>query len=155
MRSLLGPNPLLGARFYGIGNELEVALAEIALLGVGAAVAPRRRGRGVWGFAVGGGVLALLLGVGAAGRRRRCGPDVGVGAAAAALVAAGAAPGGRARRDPAVAPALAIAALAALDLATGGDAHFTRSVLRAGGLRELGEVAQRRFELSYTRWGAG
>jgi hypothetical protein len=52
-------------------------------------------------------------------------------------------------------PALAIALLAALDLATGGDSHFTRSVLRAGGLRELGEVAQRRFELSYTSLGRG
>ena len=27
IRSLLGPNPIFGARFYGIGNELKLALA--------------------------------------------------------------------------------------------------------------------------------
>jgi hypothetical protein len=42
-----------------------------------------------------------------------------------------------------------------LDLATGGNAHFTRSVLRAGGLDELAQVAQRRFELSYRSLGRG
>jgi hypothetical protein len=42
-----------------------------------------------------------------------------------------------------------------LDLATGGDAHFTRSVLRAGGLGELADVAQRRLELSYNSLGRG
>ena len=39
VRSLLGPNPLLGARFYGIGNELEITLAVATLLGT-------RRGAG-------------------------------------------------------------------------------------------------------------
>jgi hypothetical protein len=53
------------------------------------------------------------------------------------------------------APALAVGLLAALDLATGGNAHFTRSVLRAGGLDELAQVAQRRFELSYSSLGRG
>ena len=37
IRSLLGPNPLFGARFYGIGNELEATLAALLLVGVGAA----------------------------------------------------------------------------------------------------------------------
>jgi hypothetical protein len=50
---------------------------------------------------------------------------------------------------------LAVALLAALDLATGGNAHFTRSVLRAGGLDQLAQVAQRRFELSYSSLGRG
>jgi hypothetical protein len=53
------------------------------------------------------------------------------------------------------APALALGALALLDLATGGNAHFTRSVLRAGGLNDLAEVAQRRLELSYDSLGRG
>jgi hypothetical protein len=38
--------------------------------------------------------------------------------------------------------------LALLDLATGANAHLTRSVLDAGGLGDLGDVAQRRLELS-------
>jgi hypothetical protein len=53
-----------------------------------------------------------------------------------------------------IAPVIALAALALLDLATGGNAHFTRSVLRAGGLKELGDVAQRRLELSYHSLGS-
>src|SRR5439155_12136536 len=53
------------------------------------------------------------------------------------------------------APVLALGVLAALDVATGGDTHFTRSVLRAGGLKEIGDVAQRRLELSYHSLRAG
>ena len=47
------------------------------------------------------------------------------------------------------APLLALGVLAVLDIATGGDAHFTRSVLDAGGLGDLADIAQRRVELSY------
>jgi hypothetical protein len=53
------------------------------------------------------------------------------------------------------APVLALAILALLDFVTGGNAHFTRSVLRAGGLDELAQVAQRRFELSYSSFQRG
>jgi hypothetical protein len=154
-RSLLGPNPLLGARFYGIGNELEASLSAIALLGIGAAVASAPARVRVAAFAAGGGALALLLGWGRLGADVGAVLTLGVGAAAGALAAADTGPG-RARAAAILAvPAIAIGLLAALDLATGGDSHFTRSVLRAGGLRELGEVAQRRFELSYTSLGRG
>ena len=51
-QSLLGPNPGLGVRFFGIGNELEAALAVVIPVGVGAALAaaasrghPPARGR--------------------------------------------------------------------------------------------------------------
>ena len=37
--SLIGPNPGLGVRFYGIGNELEALLAVLVLAGTGAALA--------------------------------------------------------------------------------------------------------------------
>ena len=36
--SLLGPNPIFGARFYGIGNELEALFAVMVPVGVGAAL---------------------------------------------------------------------------------------------------------------------
>ena len=42
--SLLGPNPALGVRFFGIGNELEATVGALLLLAVGAAItalAPR------------------------------------------------------------------------------------------------------------------
>jgi hypothetical protein len=154
-RSLLGPNPLLGARFYGIGNELEITLAVTALLGLGAALTgtgPRAR---VWGFALGGATVAFLLSWGRLGADVGAALTLGVGTAAAAVVAAGR--GSRRTRAAIVlgAPAVALAGLAALDLATGGNAHFTRTVLRAGGLDELAQVAQRRFELSYTSLGRG
>jgi hypothetical protein len=154
-RSLLGPNPLLGARFYGIGNELEITLAVTALLGLGAILVgtgPRTR---VWGFALGGATVAFLLSWGRLGADVGAALTLGVGTAAAAVVAAGR--GSRRSRAAIVlaAPAAALAVLAALDLATGGNAHFTRTVLRAGGLDELAQVAQRRFELSYTSLGRG
>ena len=36
IRSLLGPNPLFGSRFYGIGNELEAALCALMVIGLAA-----------------------------------------------------------------------------------------------------------------------
>ncbi len=42
MRSLLGPDPILGARFYGIGNELKSGLAVLVLAAVAAALYPCR-----------------------------------------------------------------------------------------------------------------
>ena len=36
--SLLGPNPIFGARFYGIGNELEALIAVMVPVAVGAAL---------------------------------------------------------------------------------------------------------------------
>jgi hypothetical protein len=38
--------------------------------------------------------------------------------------------------------------IAAIDLLTGANAHLTRSVLDAGGLGDLADVAQRRLQLS-------
>src|SRR5206468_7897808 len=107
------------------------------------------------GFVAGGGVVAALLSWG------RLGADVGAslmlaaGIATAAVLVLGERAGRRRLVIVLVAPPLAIAALAALDLATGGNAHFTRSVLRAGGLHELADVAQRRLELSYHSLGKG
>ncbi len=42
IRSLLGPNPILGARFYGFGNELKSGLAVLVLGAVAAVAVPRR-----------------------------------------------------------------------------------------------------------------
>ena len=45
-------------------------------------------------------------------------------------------------------PVAGVALLALVDLVSGGDAHLTRSVLDAGGVGDLADVAQRRLELS-------
>jgi hypothetical protein len=148
-RSLAGPNPAFGARFFGIGNELEAILAATVLLGAGAALAGRR-GRAVpWGFALACGTAALIIGAG------RLGADVGgvitLGAGAAAAVLASL-PGGPTRRAVIVAiltPALAVGALVAVDLVTGGDAHLTRSVLDADSPGDLVDIADRRAEIAW------
>jgi hypothetical protein len=145
IRSLLGPNPLYGSRFYGIGNELEATLSALLLIGVGALLFGRGRSRaGVAAFAGGGVVLAIAIGAG------RLGADVGgvitvaAGAATAALLMLPGGLTGRALALAIAAPVLALGALAAIDLATGGDSHFTRTVLRADDSGALWDVLTRR-----------
>jgi hypothetical protein len=153
--SLLGPNPGLGVRFYGIGNELEALLAVLVVGGIGAALSgfvPRASPRASAAAFLGFGLLAAL--VFAAGR---FGADVGaaivfpVGAAVAAVAVAG----GRRRMVLLVIaiPFAMVALLALIDLVSGANAHLTRSVLDAGGLHSLGDVAQRRLELSVKSFG--
>jgi hypothetical protein len=148
--ALLGPNPGLGVRFYGIGNELEALLAVLIVAGTGAGLAgfaPRLSPRGCAIAFLAIGLCAAL--VFAAGR---FGADVGaaivfpVGAAVAAAVIAA-----RRRRSALLIVALpfaVVALLALIDLVSGANAHLTRSVLDAGGLGDLGDVAQRRLQLS-------
>jgi hypothetical protein len=148
--SLLGPNPGLGVRFYGIGNELEALLTVLVVAGAGAALTgfaptlPRRRC--AIAFLAAGLLAAFVFAAG------RFGADVGaaivlpVGAAVAAALVIG----GR-RRVALLVVALPLAVLALLalvDLLSGANAHLTRSVLDAGGLGDLGDVAQRRLQLS-------
>jgi hypothetical protein len=148
--ALLGPNPGLGVRFYGIGNELEALLGVLIVAGTGAGLAgfaPRLSARGC---------AVAFLSIGLAGAfvfgAGRFGADVGaaivfpVGAAVAAAAIAA-----RRRRTALLIVALpfaVLALLALLDLVSGANAHLTRSVLDAGGLGDLADVAQRRLQLS-------
>ena len=154
-RSLLGPNPVLGSRFFGAGNELEIALAAVGLLGLGGALATASSRVRVWGFAVGGGALAFAMAWGRLGADVGAVPTVIAGATVAALVSAGDISWGRRIAILLVAPVAGLAALALLDLVTGGDAHFSRSVLEAGGLDQIADVAERRVRLSYRSLGRG
>lgn len=149
--SLLGPNPGLGVRFYGIGNELEALLAVLVVAGTGAMLAGFRPGldkrRCALAFAVTGLLAAFVFAAG------RFGADVGaaivmpIGAAAAAYKVA--TPSRHAALALVIAALLAFMGfIAAIDLLTGANAHLTRSVLDAGGLGEVADVAQRRLELS-------
>jgi hypothetical protein len=154
--SLLGPNPGLGVRFYGIGNELEALLAVLTVAGTGAALTGFARGASVRAaagvFVVVGLIAAFVFAAG------RFGADVGaaivfpVGAAVAAVAIAG-----RGRRAAALAvvaaPLAVLALLALIDLLSGANAHLTRSVLDAGGLGDLADVAQRRLQLSAHSFG--
>ena len=158
--SLMGPNPGLGVRFFGIGNELEATLAPLVLIGTGAALAAwaspdvRRDGGPTAAIAFGIACLAAA----AAFAPGRFGADVGAAIvlAVGGGVAAAAALRSARRRTIALilaAPVAALALLAAADLLLGGDAHLSRSVLEAGGLDEVGEVFERRLRLSAASFG--
>jgi hypothetical protein len=162
-RSLLGPNPGLGVRFFGIGNELESILSVVIPAGIGAgltALAVRRARPPDLRLAVGAfaGIALLATAVFAAGR---FGADVG----AAIVFPAGAAiailclPGIARRRGLMLgllaAPFVGLALLALIDLALGGDAHLSRSVFEAGGADDVADVAERRLRLSASSFEGG
>jgi hypothetical protein len=150
--SLLGPNPVFGARFYGIGNELEALIAVMVPVAVGAALSARRVSRPVAGasFLIAGGLAALLFAPG------RFGADVGaaivfpIGATVAAVVVTWRPQQGRWRLMAALiaAPLIGLTALGLIDLVSGGNSHLTRSVLDAGGAGSLADAAERRLRLS-------
>jgi hypothetical protein len=152
VRSLLGPNPILGARFYGFGNELKSGLAVAVLAAVAAALYPSVRSRrGAALLAATGVVLAAIEG------SARIGAGVGgvilvaAGFAVAALVLA---PGGFSRGRVLLvlaSPLVALVALAALDLATAhGSGHYTGSILHARSAADLRDVIERRYGAAWT-----
>jgi hypothetical protein len=151
MGSLLGPNPALGVRFYGIGNELKSGLAVLVFAGVAAALYPARRGRpAAMAMAMAGIALAAIEGS----------ARVGAGVGGVILVSAGTAvavamllPGRLTRRRALMvlaAPLLGLLALAALDLATAhGSGHFTGSVLHARSAGDVRDIIVRRYTAAY------
>ena len=148
--SLLGPNPGLGVRFFGIGNELEATIGALLLLATGAGVTAFGRGDPRRTMAVA--VVAVTLVAVLAFAPGRFGADVGAaitfpaGAAAAVVVALRL--GMRKAALVIAAPVVSLAALVLFDLAIPGDSHLTRSVLSAGGLDQLGDVFDRRITLA-------
>jgi hypothetical protein len=147
MRSVLGPDPILGARFYGIGNELKSALAVLVLAAVASALYPAVRGaRASLAMAGAGAMLAVVEG------SARIGAGVGgvilvsFGFAVASVMVA---PGALNRRRTLivlVSPIVALAGLAAIDLATAhGSGHFTGSILHARSLGDVRDIIVRRY----------
>jgi hypothetical protein len=146
MRSLLGPDPILGARFYGIGNDLKSALAVLVLAAVAGALYPATRGRrAALTMALSGVLLALIEGS----------ARLGAGVGGVILVSFGFAlatimllPGALTRTRALVvlfSPVAGLVALAALDVAFAhGTGHFTGSVLDAHSASELRDVIVRR-----------
>jgi hypothetical protein len=151
MRSLLGPNPILGARFYGFGNELKSGLAVLVLAAVAAALYPAVRGRkAALAIAAAGVLLALIEGS----------ARIGAGVGGVILVSAGAAvacvmllAGGLTRKRALLilaSPVVALVVLAALDLATAhGSGHFTGSILHARSAGDLRDVIVRRYNAAW------
>jgi hypothetical protein len=157
VRSLLGPDPILGARFYGFGNELKSALAVLVFAAVAAALypiaqeaGPRRLRRAAATMAGAGILLAAIVGS----------ARVGAGVGGVILVCAGTAvaavmllPGASTRRRMLIvliSPLVGLVALAALDLATAhGSGHFTGSVLHARSAGDLRDILVRRYSAAW------
>ena len=151
IRSLLGPNPIFGARFYGIGNELKSALAVLVFAAVAAVLYPATRGRrSATAMALAGIALAVVEGS----------ARIGAGVGGVILVSAGTAvatvmllPGQLTRRRALfvlIAPVVGLIALAALDLLSAhGSGHFTGSILHARSAGDLRDVIERRYAAAY------
>ena len=150
-RSLLGPNPELGVRFYGIGNELKSGLAVLVFAAVAAALYPAVRGRrAATTMAVCGIVLAVIEGS----------ARIGAGVGGVILVSAGTAiatvlllPGRLTRRRGLIvliSPVVGLVVLAAIDLTTAhGTGHYTGSVLHAHSAGEIRDIIVRRYTAAY------
>lgn len=140
--SVVGPNPGLGARFYGIGNELESTLMILTSIGTGAALTCFRAAdrRAVTTFLVVGLLSTVVFAAG------RFGADVGaaivfpVAAVVAASIAAG-----RPRLAWAglAVAAAALALLALVDIVSGSETHFVRSVVGGSGGSLFDVIGQR------------
>jgi hypothetical protein len=150
--SLIGSDPISGARFFGAGNEL-AALLPVALFAGLAAALPQRavRSREVAMFGAAALLATLILAWG------RLGANVGAiftigggGAFAIALLIPGRL-GVRRLGLVAIAVVASLALVAVLDLATGGGAHFTREVLHAHSLTALLDTLRRRL---FEAWSA-
>jgi len=151
MRSLLGPDPILGARFYGIGNELKSGLAVLVLAAVAAALYPATRGRvAALAMALAGIALAAVEG------SARIGAGVGgvilvsVGFAVATIMLL---PGELTRRRALIvliSPLAGLLGLAAIDLAAAhGGGHFTGSVLHARSAQDVRDIIVRRYKAAW------
>ena len=151
MRSLLGPSPAFGARFYGIGNELKSGLAVLVFTAVAAALYPAVRSRRAAAtMACAGIVLAIVEGS----------ARIGAGVGGVILVSAGTAvatvmllPGHTQSQAPADRDGGAgrgAVALAAIDLATAhGTGHFTGSVLDARSPGDIRDIIVRRYSAAW------
>ena len=160
MRSLLGPDPILGARFYGVGNELKSGLAVLVLAAVAAALYPsgprhgsgeRERRRAAVTMVAGGVLLAVIEG------SARIGAGVGgvilvsVAFAVATVMLLEGAVTRRRALIVLISPIAALVALAALDLATAhGAGHFTGSILHARSAGDLRDVIVRRYGAAWS-----
>jgi len=154
-KAVVGPNPGLGARFYGIGNELESTLMILTSVGVGAALATWGRDldprRSAGAFLVAGLIGTIIFAAG------RFGADVGAAiifpiaaVIAAALVA----------NRPRLAWLGVLVALAALilvaiaDMLLGGESHYVRALFDGSSGDSVGQVLGHRITetaASFTR----
>jgi hypothetical protein len=146
-KAVIGPNPGLGARFYGIGNELESTLMVLTSVGTGAAVQ-------TWGSGISPKASAsIFMLAGFAGTVVFASGSLGADVGAAIIFPVAAVVGaavvlGRPRLIwlGLVAVALSLALLAFADTVTGSETHFVRSVFEGGSSDSALDVIVHRLE---------
>lgn len=156
-RSVFGPNPGYGSRFYGIGNELKPALMVLLLAGLAAVFTDRPKSNRNALIVVGSGLLlGVVLGSG------RLGAGVGAAiivASATAVTAMLMLPGRITGRRVAVlvaSPVIGLVLLAVLDLLTaGGKGHYSHSVLSLDSAGGFFEIVSRRSTLAWQQLWKG
>lgn len=156
-RSVFGPNPGYGSRFYGVGNELKPAMMVILLAGLAGALTTRpKSGRNALIVVASGLFLGIVLGSG------RLGAGVGAAiivASATAVAALMMLPGRFSRRRVALlvaSPVIGLALLAGLDLLTaGGKGHYSHSVLSLTSADGFFQIVGRRSTLAWQQLWKG
>ena len=156
-RSILGPNPGYGSRFYGVGNELKSGLTVIMLAGVAAFLTGRPKSTRSAMIVLGCGLaLGIILGSG------RLGAGVGaviIVASATAVAVMMMLPGGLTKKRVAIliaAPVIGLVILAGLDLLTaGGQGHFSHNVLDLTSWDTGSEIVTRRSTLAWQQLNQG
>lgn len=150
-RSILGPNPGYGSRFYGVGNELKSGLMVLLLAGIAAALTGQPKSRRNAAIVLGCGlVLGAVLGSGRLGAGVGAAFIVaGASAVAAMMMLPGRMSGGRIV-ILVLSPVIGLALLAALDaLTAGGQGHLSNSVFSLGSLDAFIETVERRSTLAW------
>lgn len=146
-KAVVGPNPGLGARFYGIGNELESTLMILTSAGVGAALTAwgggLERRRAAAAFLVAGLAGTVIFAAG------RFGADVGAAIifpVAAVIAAAFILERPRLAWFGVIAAVVALALIAAGDALLGGESHFLRSIFDGSPGDSAGQVLVHRLD---------
>jgi hypothetical protein len=155
-RSLLGPNPKFGSRYFGLGNEFKSGLTVMLLVGLAAAMTGTGKSRrAAAGFAAGGLVLGVILGAGRLGAGVGGVIIVASGAAVATLLMLPGRPSRRAIVLACLSPVGALALLALIDLSTGGNGHLSRNVLGHADTNNLTDIVIRRTGLAWNALANG
>ena len=155
IRSVWGPNPGYGARFYGIGNELQSGLPVLLLAGVAGLMGSRKKSRQMALAVLAAGlILGAIVGSG------RLGASVGASITIAvtyAVTAVMVLPGrltGRRIALLVVSPLIGLALLAGLDLLTSnGEGHYIRNVIQGESLSSFADTVERRTTLAWQQFG--
>jgi len=154
-RSVFGPSPLAGVRFYGVDNDLEIAATLLILALVAATVRRRDRSARTASILVGAGLAGVLV-----VSPGRLGADVGgiftigAGAGVAALMMLPRVTW-RSVVLALLAPAVALVGLAGIDLVTHGNSDFLRNVVQAPNGGTVWDIVQRRYEVAWSILRAG